>query len=258
MEDNSFPEEIWSNRSMDDWGQGFWGETRVRVVLEFLNIESISDLLDVGSGTGLLMSVPLARAGIEVTCVEPLLSGAAVSRAQGIKTFATTLADAPIESGSVDAIGLFDVLEDAADSQALLSDVFDALRPGGVLIATVPGHTWLFSDYDEAVGTRRRYSRSALREALIAGGFQVSRAHGLFGFLVPYAFVSRRLPFLLGRRRTLPEHGRLAARAAHLPRFLDHFLRNWALLEYRLALPWGLSMIAFAQKPSKSIDGSAA
>jgi len=247
---NSFPEQIWANREFDDWGKGFWATTRLRIILDQLRSRSISELVDVGSGNGQLVSIPLTHAGIQVTCVEPLASGAELTHARGIPTHQSTLGEAPIPPGSAKAVGLFDVIEDADNEDDVLAEVFDVLAPGGLVLVSVPGHQWLFSDYDRAVGTRRRYSTKELRNILERNGFVVEKMSGVFGFLVPYALLTRRLPYLLGKRRDRSEYGKVASRAANLPRFIDHVLERWAVAEFRAGSPWGLSIFAVATKPN--------
>jgi len=249
---NSFPEQIWANRDFDDWGKGFWATTRVRIILHQLRSRSLSEIVDVGSGNGELVSIPLTRHGVQVTCVEPLASGAELTRARGITTYQSTLGEAPIEPESVEAVGLFDVIEDADNEDDVLAEVFHVVAPGGMVLVSVPGHQWLFSDYDEAVGTRRRYSRRALRQRLEKNGFVVEKISGVFGFLIPFALVTRRLPYLLGRRKNREDYGKIATRAATLPRVVDRVLERWALAEFAAGSPWGLSIFAVATKPQQT------
>ena len=248
--DNSFPEQIWANRDFDDWGKGFWATTRVRIIASELRSRSLVELLDVGSGNGELVSIPLTNMGFEVTCVEPLEAGASLTQARGITTHNSTLGDAPIKPHSVAAVGLFDVIEDTENEDDILAEVFRVVSPGGLVLVSVPGHQSLFSDYDHAVGTRRRYSRKMLRQILERNGFVVHKMAGVFGFLVPYAFVTRRLPYLLGKRRNRDDYGKVASTAAHLPRFVNNILERWALFEFRAGSPWGLSIFAVATTPT--------
>jgi SAM-dependent methyltransferase len=252
--DNSFPEQIWANRDFDDWGKGFWATTRVRIIASELESRSVTELLDVGSGNGELVSIPLTTLGFHVTCVEPLEAGASLTASRGITTYNSTLGDAPIPPYSVAAVGLFDVIEDAENEDDILSEVFRVVAPGGLVLVSVPGHQSLFSDYDHAVGTRRRYSRKRLRDILERNGFVVDKVAGVFGFLVPYAFLTRRIPYLLGKRRNRDDYGKVASTAANLPRFIDKILERWALFEFLAGSPWGLSIFAVATTPKGTFD----
>ena len=153
---------------------------------------------------------------------------------------------------------MFDVIEDADNEDDVLSEVFNVVAPGGMVLISVPGHQWLFSDYDEAVGTRRRYSRRALRQILEKNGFVVEKISGVFGFLIPFALVTRRLPYLLGRRKDRDECGKIATRAASLPPVVDRVLERWAVTEFAAGSPWGLSIFAVATKPQQTSRAPAA
>ena len=60
-------------------------------------------------------------------------------------------------SGALDLVGAFDVLEHIADDHRVLDEFYRVLKPGGVLIATVPQHPSLWSAADEVAHHQRRY-----------------------------------------------------------------------------------------------------
>lgn len=246
---NSFPEEIWARPDFTNWGEGFWSRARVHIILDILARHGITDILDVGAGNGQLVSLPLSQAGISVTCLEPLHSGAEKARALGLPTRETRLEDAGLPEGSVSAVGLFDVIEDSPDPALLLAEAARVVRPGGLVIVSVPGHPWLYSDYDEAVGTLRRYTRTSLTRELSEAGLQVTKVCGVFSSLVPYAFLTRRVPYLLGKRRSRESFGQVSSSAAHLPRPLSAVLESLAVADFRLGSPLGLSIFAVAMRP---------
>lgn len=245
---NSFPEEMWASPKYSEWGEGFWARARVRIIRDILRRHRIVEIIDVGSGNGQLVSLPLSRLGIAVTCVEPLPSGAKKTRELGLPTIEATLDNAGLAPGSAPALGLFDVIEDSSSPEDLLIEAYRILAPGGIVIVSAPAHAWLFSDYDEAVGTLRRYSKKSLSSALLQAGFQIRELSGVFSALVPYALVFRRIPYLFGRRRTRDSFALTSSRAAHLPVPVSFFLENLAVLDYRARSPIGLSIVAVGYK----------
>jgi SAM-dependent methyltransferase len=105
-------------------------------------------------------------------------------------------ADLPIADGSADAAVMLDVLEHVADPAAVLAELHRVLRPGGVLVLSVP-HRGLLARLDSlnvypalrrrfpswpplepaegtATGTHRHFSPAELRE-LLGAGFAVDR-----------------------------------------------------------------------------------
>ena len=61
-----------------------------------------------------------------------------------------------------DAVGAFDVIEHITEDERVLASMHRALKPGGVLIVTVPQHKWLWSWTDEQARHKRRYGRREL------------------------------------------------------------------------------------------------
>ena len=78
------------------------------------------------------------------------------------------------------------------------------LRPGGLLILTVPAYQWLFSDHDRALGHHRRYTRASLVATLPSGIDVVSAAY--FTHLAFPLALAARAAWSLRRRlnRTAP------------------------------------------------------
>lgn len=58
-----------------------------------------------------------------------------------------------------DAIEISDVLEDVEEDESVLAELYSAVKPGGVLLLTVPQHPLLWRAYDESVCHLRRYTR---------------------------------------------------------------------------------------------------
>lgn len=62
-----------------------------------------------------------------------------------------------------------DVLEHILEDRQELTAARRHLRSGGYLIIVGPAHQWLFSEFDEAIGHHRRYTRRSLSEAIPIG-----------------------------------------------------------------------------------------
>ncbi len=70
----------------------------------------------------------------------------------------------------------------------LVSEAYRCLKPGGVLVVSVPAYDWLFSAHDERVEGIRRYTRASLSKTLENEGFQIEYSTYwntfLFGLMV--------------------------------------------------------------------------
>ncbi|MDP7735360.1 class I SAM-dependent methyltransferase [Mycobacterium paragordonae] len=247
----SYPRDVLDNLS-GGGGEGFWLDARADAVGEVLREASIKTLWDVGAGSG-AMAKRLGRDGIDVLSVEPLPEGALEIAHMGAEVFCGTLHDLGLPSGSLPAVGLFDVVEHLEDPSDLLREVARVLSPTGTLVVTVPAYQWLWSAEDEALGHFRRYSTKTLRSALEESGFTVRSARYCFASLVPPAALLRTLPHRLGRRSTPDEV--LERNSARLnPGAASTWARRVLALEARAArhvrLPFGLSVLAVAQRRS--------
>ena len=150
------------------------------------------------------MSLALERAGFEVVVIEPGPEGARNARSRGLDpVVCATLEEAGLRPESLDAAGLFDVVEHIRDDVGFLRTVRQALRQGGRLYLTVPAFRALWSNEDDLVGHHRRYTLGAVAERLGTAGFAVDYATYLFSPLVVPLYLFRSLPSRLGRRTEL-------------------------------------------------------
>lgn len=147
-------------------------------------------VLDVGCSTGIFLA-EMQSAGWQGTGVEVNEPAATYARERfGLEVMNGTLEQANLPVGTFDVITFWDVLEHTHDPLAALRRAHGLLRPGGVVIATVPNHhsldrklfgpTWIGFDAPRhltvlAPGTlRRMFKRAGLNVVTLRcdfGGF---------------------------------------------------------------------------------------
>jgi glycosyltransferase involved in cell wall biosynthesis/SAM-dependent methyltransferase len=104
-------------------------------------------VLDVGCGTGVMLTLPLASLGYRVTGVDLHADSIAAASALNPYPHAAFLCGAPealLERETrYDAVVASEVLEHTADPLAFLRSLRGLLRPGGILVLTTPnGYGW--------------------------------------------------------------------------------------------------------------------
>jgi SAM-dependent methyltransferase len=199
-----------------EWGSApeFVGprhELREKLLLDLFRSGSPGPrVLNAGAGTG-SFSLRLAENGFDVTSVDASSAAVEVLRrrvpGEVAQADVTTL---PFADAAFDAAVLGEVLEHVEDDRGALEEVARVLRPGGVLVVSVPADPKRFGPSDRWAGHVRRYSRQELLSACEAGGFTVERCRA-WGF--PSAALYHR--YLYERR--LDRHGASAPRRWERP-----------------------------------------
>jgi ubiquinone/menaquinone biosynthesis C-methylase UbiE len=232
-------------------GSSFWLDSRANYVLNLLFQNNVKALWDIGAGDG-AMTNRLGRRGIEVISVEPLIEGAKAIASEGAPVFNSTLEELKLPDESIENIGLFDVLEHLEDPTALLFEVHRVLKPNGMVFITVPAHKLLWSSHDEALGHFRRYSKKTLRNSIELTDLTVMSINYIFPSLVPISFLSRTLPYRLGKGRdtklVIQKSSKNLSLSKKIDRTMYKVLGVEQLFSKYLTMPFGLSLILSAKK----------
>jgi len=238
-----------------DGGSGYWFDHRARAVVDVLRASTPArSIWDVGAGAG-SMSLRFAKAGYDVTSVEPLPEGAAaIAEKQCSTVFCGSLEGLELPSHSIQIIGLFDVIEHLDDPRAMMEEVRRVLEPSGVVVLTVPAFTALWSNTDDVAGHQRRYTKKTLDAFMASSGLEHVSSQYLFASLVPAAVMFRTIPYRLGRRRTREEvlaatSRRLAPNSA-IDAIAGTILRAERAVAKVVPLPFGLSVLGAYRTPA--------
>jgi SAM-dependent methyltransferase len=143
-------------------------------------------VLDFGAGSG-TFALPLHRAGLTMTCVEPDAALGSMLRSQGLAAAASLDA---LEPNQFDFAYTLNVLEHIDDDRGALSGLYTRLKPGGRLLVYVPAFQVLYGPMDRKVGHLRRYRRRDLARRIREAGFNIekSRYADSLGFFAALAF----------------------------------------------------------------------
>jgi SAM-dependent methyltransferase len=229
----------------------FWFTARNRLLLWALGrfFAGAGSFLEVGCGTGyVLRGVRRAFPGWRLTGSEIYTRGLEFARRR-LPDVELIQADArrlPFDR-EFDVVGAFDVLEHVAEDETVLGQMFQAVRPGGGILVTVPQHPGLWSAADEYACHKRRYRAAELVRKVRRAGFRVVHATSFVSILLPLMAASR----WLGVWRRGPydpwAEFRIGARAnSWLGRLLA---REFGLLCRGVRLPVGGSLLLAACRP---------
>lgn len=186
------------------------------------------EVLNAGSGAGSL-TLKLVDAGLRVTSTDASAELCEWTRealrrrgaAEGNPVVAGDLQRLDLPDASFDAVVCAEVLEHLDDDAAALARIARVLRPGGLLVVTVPANPYRYDWTDHWAGHRRRYTAEMLAERLAAAGFTGARVEG-WGF--PLTGLYHRQVYRRVLRRRLAAGGGRAAGGAP-PRLLSRLVR---------------------------------
>jgi len=175
--------------------QYFWFRVRARIVLDAIQrfFPAARSVLEVGCGTGSVL------AAIRRRLPEVALSGSDVF-VEGLKVAAPRVPDARLLQFDArrvpfveefDVICALDVLEHVVEDDLVLSQAWQAIRPGGGIVLTVPQHRVLWSAADVYSRHKRQYSRPQLVAKVRQAGFEVRFVSSFMSLLLPALWLRR-------------------------------------------------------------------
>ena len=175
--------------------ESFWLRARSRLITWSLKryFQKIDNFLEVGCGTGLVLSnVSSAFPHLDLSASEIDSEGFdyVSQRVRKVKLIQMDARRIPFKE-EFNVIGAFDVIEHIEEDEAVLSQIYNACRPGGGVIITVPQHPWLWSEFDTYACHKRRYVRSELKAKMETAGFQVCYMTSFVFFLLPAMGLAR-------------------------------------------------------------------
>lgn len=224
----------------------WWHRGRQRIIKRMLDryVPRGSSILDVGCGPGGTTRA-YGRNG-DVLGVDASEESIRFARERGVSVAQMDATRLAVRPGSFDAVVALDVIEHVDDAKALRS-MFQALRPGGMLIVTVPAYDFLWSSHDDAVGHLRRYTRGNLRRVATEAGFEIELASYAMSSILPAAMAVRLA------ERVRPPRGTPEAKFVRLPRVVNGALERIVGLGPTplpgLPMPFGLSIVLVARRP---------
>jgi SAM-dependent methyltransferase len=238
-----------------------WFAGRTRAILKLLDahlgpppVGITRTLLDLGIGAG-NMAHHLAHYG-QVVGIDSNGRPLSVAGQRALTVAQASGTGLPFADAQFDLVALLDTVEHIPNELGVLAECWRVLKPGGLLLVTVPAFQWLWSYNDEINAHQRRYTAPELAQKLTLLGFQVCRISYNNFFLFPLIAAIRLLrPY----QPTLASPHLTAAADVYqvemepIPEPVNAILHavGWieAELLQRFSLPFGTSVIALAERP---------
>ena len=233
----------------------FWVSSRNRLFKNFVQENMLptgkTKFLEIGCGTGDFIQQIVQNGNLEITGSEIYLKGLLYAKKNLPNVdFIQFDVTQGVVGEEFDIIVAFDVLEHIEDDVAAISNISKMLDKEGCLIITVPQHMFLWSNLDEIVKHKRRYSRRELVKKLQENGFNISYVTSFVFVLFPLMLISR----IFDKRRDQTQSDEVALeKRVKFPNVLngifDLFMRiDEALIRLSISLPYGGTLVVVARK----------
>jgi len=247
-----FPPESFEELATVEAGN-FWFRARNRLIVWALEkyFPKFGSLLEVGCGTGFVLSGIAERFPEAKLTGSEIFTAGLVHAAQRLPNVELVQVDArrlPY-SEEYDVVAAFDVIEHIREDEQALASIFQATKPGGGCLITVPQHRWLWSSIDEQACHERRYSAQELHTRIEEAGFRILMSTSFVSILLPAMLLSR----LVAKRSTKSK----SADELRLPPWMDRIFSaamafEAATIRWGLRWPFGGSRMVVAVKAEKA------
>ncbi len=231
----------------------FWFEARNQLLLWAMRryFPNVRSFLEIGCGTGFVLRCFREQLPDCVVSGSDLLIEGLISARKRVPDATMLQFDAcaiPYKA-EFDVIGAFDVIEHIEEDTAALAQMYQALKPGGGLLITVPQHRFLWSTVDEMSYHKRRYQRGELIQRVESAGFEVIKTTSFVALLLPAMLMNRWRKTSSADKIDLFGEFKLDPRLNRL--FLSLMKLEVRLIRAGVSFPLGGSLLLIARKPAR-------
>ncbi len=167
----------------------FWFHHRKKIILSYLKKfvpnRNVS-ILEIGAGTGNIAGEIISSGYKNYSVGELHVSGLEYAKTYGCsKLYQFDVYSSPFKN-HFDVICMFDVLEHLTEDEKVLKTLNDMLKPGGLVILTLPAFNFLWCNIDAVSGHKKRYIREDIKSLSSKTKFSILKNKYFFSNIFPF------------------------------------------------------------------------
>jgi ubiquinone/menaquinone biosynthesis C-methylase UbiE len=152
----------------------------------------------------------------------------------------------PFQENTFDILTAVDVIEHVESDEALLSEFYRVLKEGGRIYLTTSAYPFLWSEHDEAIGHKRRYTFQELNNKVQRTGFKIKKLSHY------HATIFLPVLALLGIKKIFGLQNLFKTDNIEVSPFLNKFFTEVLKIEpwmlKNVNFPFGISLLCVAEK----------
>jgi len=203
-------------------GSHWYYISKAKALVKLLGEFESSKVLDVGAGSGYFSKYILANTHVsEACCVDVEYGRDEVKDEHGKKISFTS----SVQKTDSKLVLMMDVLEHV-DDEGLLIEYIKKVDSGTKFVISVPAFTFLWSDHDDYLEHKRRYTLKQLENVVVRSGLNVLHSSYYFAGVFPIAAFMR-LAGKLGKKRRVKPKSHLKQHSV----IVNYLLKTVSILE---------------------------
>ena len=217
--------------------------SKAKAMMKILNKTNSRKILDVGAGSGFFSKWLLKNTTTkEAWCVDTSYKSNLDKKENNKCIYYRK----HIDKIDTDLVLFMDVLEHVDDDVALLKSYISKVPKNTKFLITVPAFNFLWSEHDDFLDHKRRYSLRQIEEVLIKSGLVIETGVYFFGFVFPIAAILR---FFSKRNKNKLSYKSQLTKHHFASNLLLKSLCEFELHFMKLNFFAGLSIFCLAKKP---------
>lgn len=200
-------------------------------------------ILDVGCGGGAFLSA-LKSYG-KAYGIDSSFKACEFSKNKKNNVVQADIRQLPFKDNSFNAVFALDLIEHTEEESNVLKEICRVCLPGGTCIITVPAWDCLWSERDNCLGHKRRYTIKRLRVSLESVRFKIIKCSYIYTLLFPILYLRNKIREYLGYRKIKTD---IFAVSRPLNTFLINLFAFEIKLLPRVEFPFGTSIVCVAKK----------